>query len=392
VDEGAGEATNVIHLNLTSNTTPSPYMVFERTEDPNLYKLLSGTISGAKGVTSMVVDMGSEMKINGYRWFYDYPTGSGSTPDFWEVYTSNNLPHWDFAASQEDSTFRWGWSDNYDLPTTSGYRYYLFKFYEEVRLKQIEFIQKNVPLSTDSVVIKTTVSGEWSYSNVGRISHVNVLADEPDTTHVFHAITTDSGNSYKIWDEEAWLITVRLNGSAWQYYDTSWHNSSENSVYGAFRQSVEDASQMFSTEQLEDVQEASWGLTSISGTLGFISYLVSYGNSNPRLSGYQALYQVLPSGISSVILDGYSYSTTTTSGLYAVRGLSPEASTEQKYDKKLLQDVRVYLANTSSVSGVGITEIALLDVQTPNDPYYLAPISDPIMGSPISSEGDYAYT
>jgi hypothetical protein len=240
---------------------------------------------------------------------------------------------------------------------------------------------------TDTALAAAAV---WDYAGLGRLSRVDVISDEPNTTHIFHGITFDGGTSYKIRSENSWLPVVRLNG-VWQYYDGSWHNSSENTVYGAFREAVEDASQMFSTSQLEDVEEVCWhetgAISSPAGTLGFIQYIFSPSSAVPTLSGYNILYQTLPSGITDLIPSGYSYATGTTSGTYIIKTLLPETPTEENYDRKLIQHMRIYLINTA-VSSRGITEAAIIDVQTPDDPHYLTP---PV-GAIHNRDGDFIYT
>lgn len=375
-NEKAGSSTHVFNLDLTSNTTPAPFRVFESTEDSNLYKLFDSRINNTKTVNRVVVDLGQPVWVNSYRWFYGNLNGSEVSPDYWEVYVANELPYWDQVASEvETSVSDWEWSQHYSLPTTSGYRYYLFKFYEDVDLREIELCNINIYPSTEDTICLVSASGSWSYSGLGRLSRVEVLSEEPGSSQLYHAVSFDENNSFSVYEGSTWQTIVRLNGSDWQYYDSGWSNASDNNVHQAFREAVESGWKL-TTADLQEIKEAEWHQTGAievtSGVLSFITMLENNGLDSPVHKGYNLLYA---QGSVGLIPDEFSYSQPqpTVTGNYTIFTLLPENSTEQYYDRKKVQDIRVYVTNSDSSEDTEISELAVVDTQTPNDIYYLNP-------------------
>jgi hypothetical protein len=356
------------------------------------YRTLDGDLTNSVNIGDVVVDVGQTGLFDSYRLLLGQ-TCSGLS---WSVFGSNTLPYWDTISggSHIDTVVGGLFSPTYDLDPS--YHYYAVKFSEAVNLREIQFINK---LSLTSGVACTATSNlsDWEFTNVARISRVDVNSTEPAGTSIYHLVTFDGGNTYKYFDVSSWIPVIQVASGQWYYYNGDWVVTEENTKFSALRSLVNNTSFVFSSIELEQVEESEWhsdgGLLMTSGSLGFMQYFQGNSPVTPRLDNYSVYY--LPrvdsndlNWYESLVPSGYGYTKLTQSGAVSNIGIPYRLDTgyEYIYGRKETSKFRLYLANPSA-SGIPISEIALLNVQLPDHPYYTPPFTSLAHLYPIMSSG-----
>jgi hypothetical protein len=360
------------------------------TKKKNIYKVLDGLSEDSVVLSDVVVDLGESGKFDGYR-FFPGETVSGWG---WSVYGATTIPYWtsisgNFSVIPSDYT----WTSVFDLD--SDYRYYAFKFDNQVQLRELQFTNR-LSLSSGVACSATSSGTDWVYNYLGRIARIDVDSSEPSGTALYHAVTFDQGITYKVFDTDYWRPVIRDNAGQWEYYDTSWMTPPQNTKFSALRSIIDAGSYRFPSVELEQVEESEWhgaGAAANAGTLGFIQYFKGQNPYSPVLYGYH-LHHITRSGgndvswLGSLVPSGYGYTVATQSGVTKKIDIPYriDSGYETIYGRVETSKFRLYLANPSA-SGVPVSELAVLDVQLPDHPYYTEPFTYPTHLAPIMSSG-----
>lgn len=300
------------------------------------------------GVNSnLVFDLGESKDINAFQLY-----SSVGLPDYCELYGTNELPYWEEIV-QKDITGAGGWSEEYSF-TAPPYRYWGFKFYENVTINQVRLIQNNIlPVRPYSVVYISPTD----VLQIGRLRQITVDSYEPISTNIYHAVTTNSGLSYHIYQNGIPKDVIKYEGSRWYYWNDSWIQS--ESITQAFINSVEIGNNLFTSTQLEQI--INWDIMCVSGSIGFMAYLKNHEVYRPTLSGYGLHYETVASGITECLPADYSFEYLSALSYNFV----PESTNELLYGRKYIEHIRCYLHNPTG-SNKTLNEVGLLDYQDEN--------------------------
>lgn len=125
--------------------------------------------------------------------------------------------------------------------------------------------QYNTAITND---VGQTITEFWTDINSISIDEVT------NTGSAFYSFSTDERNSFQIVDSGSGTRSiVRNNSGTWQYNSSTtyssetWTNSSENSVYGAFKDAMSISINQMDSSQLESVQSSDF--FSLTNTLDF---------------------------------------------------------------------------------------------------------------------------
>jgi hypothetical protein len=359
------------------------------TKQKDTYLVLDGLVDDYIATADVVLDLGETNKFDKYR-FLPGETSSGWT---WYISGANELPYWTTLSGYTTTTTNNLFTNRFEL--FPDYRYYAFKFDSSVALREVQFLN-TLSLSSGIACASTSSGTEWEYNYVARIVNIDVNSSEPSGTALYHAVTFDSGNTYKVFDTDYWLPVIRNNVGQWEYYNNAWTNAPQNNKFSALRSLIDVGDYKFSSVELEQVEESEWHVTggaTSSGTLGFIQYFEGSDPYTPIFYGYE-IHHVTRSGgtdtgwLSSLTPSGYGYTVVTQSGVRKEIDIPfrIDSGYETIYGRIETEKFRVYLANPSA-SGIPISELAVLDVQLPDHPYYTVPFTYPTHLYPIMSSG-----
>ena len=153
------------------------------------------------------------------------------------------------------------------------------------------------PVPTALFVSHTTDSNHFDISIAEDFTGVTVTEDRPGDSKIYHAVSMDNRQTFKVFLSGQWRDIVRNNGSDWQYRDAagSWQNASVNTLLTALREAFGVADNQMSKEQLEAITPAQWketgGLTiHLTGTLDFAQAVQADGQLYPSVTGYTITY------------------------------------------------------------------------------------------------------
>jgi len=377
----ATETDVYMHRQVTVGHTAGAFNVsFEHSD--YMYHLFDGKLDPVPTVTSgtaLSIDMGSTSNVDGYRWYYS-TDGEVNSPLIWSMYGSNELPYWSHIADETSVVVNRVWSSVFSL--TPGYKYYGIRFYDDYELAEIEFVYRN-NTTTSGIHLLSTTSG-WGFSYVGKLSYIEANTYEPGGTSIYHAISFDNSNTFKIYKNGNWVDIVRYLGQ-WQYNGGGWFNAPDNTKYSAFRGAL-DYGHTFSSIELGGILDDDWyttgGLTSTSGRINFINAMLSDGYIVPSISYYDIYYTARSGNVTSqwwansLIPSGYAYTVVSGSPYfftnhYDVPLYTDETFDEYRYDREYTNNFRLYTVNRSAATSVPLYEIMVTDVQTPDDAYRL---------------------
>ena len=360
----------------------------------DLYRAVDGDLTNRVDVSDIVLDLGEPNVFDSYRFL----PGSTSSGVSWYVSGSNSIPYWDsISGSSQTATLTSGvFSEIFSLP--EDYRYYAIKFDSKVNLKELQFIN-TLSLTSGIACTATSSLSEWQFTNVARIAGLSVDSYEPAGTNVYHLVTFDHGYTYNYFNEYNWMPVIQQVSGQWLYYDGSgWESPQDNTKFSSLRSLVSNNHEyVFSSVELEQVEESEWhsegGLTSVSGSMGFIHYYEGVDAVTPRLDSYSIYYIPRVSSYdatwyNSQVPSGYGYTKLTRSGVGNNIDIPFRLSTgyEYIYGRKETSKFRLYIANPSA-SGIPVSEIAVLNTQEPNHPYYTPPVTSLAHLCPIISSG-----
>ncbi len=146
-------------------------------------------------------------------------------------------------------------------------------------------------------VSHTTDSNNFDISIAEDFTGVTANENRPGNSKIYHAVSTDNRQTFKVFLSGQWRDIVRNNGSASQYKDAagSWQNASADTLLQALRQAFGVTANQMTKDQLEAVTSAQWketgGLTiHLAGTLDFAQAMQAYGQYYPSVTGYTITY------------------------------------------------------------------------------------------------------
>jgi len=152
-------------------------------------------------------------------------------------------------------------------------------------------------LPTALFVSHTTDSNNFDISIAEDFAGVTVTENRPGNSKIYHAVSMDNRQTFKVFLSGQWRDIVRNNGSNWQYRDPagSWQNASGNTLLQALRQAFGVANNQMTKGQLEAITSAQWkqtgGLTiHLTGTLDFAQAMRADGQDYPSVTGYTVTY------------------------------------------------------------------------------------------------------
>jgi hypothetical protein len=255
-----------------------------------------------------------------------------------------------------------------------------------------------IPITSTGVALYSTVDN-FSFTYLGRLSSIDVSSSEPSGTAVYHALSFDNKETYSIYQSNSWLQVIKNEGGQWKYYDDSWKNATANTSYGALRDLVSVGYPLLTSDSFSNITESDWhktgAITSSSGSIDALFYLLNNGVDVPTVSSYEINYVVRDSGATdqvwatSLIPSGYALDRHYVDGASPYYEIPTELDTysEGLYDRISVDMLRLYFVSSSGVS-VSLSEVALLDCQPDDDDYYLNYTPSALHGSTEYTDGE----
>jgi hypothetical protein len=174
-------------------------------------------------------------------------------------------------------------------------------------------------ISPNSQVATSTDLIQYDASRYEGIDSVAVDQHTPGNSQIFHAMSFDDRQTFKVFLNSVWRVIIRNNGGTWQYIDgaDAWRNADVNSLLGSLRQALAVSANQMTKDQLEAMTAENWQASGgfvphITRTLDFAFRLVVDTEdleNLPVLSSYTMIYESTAGG--QAIIEGFKNGTWT---------------------------------------------------------------------------------
>jgi hypothetical protein len=152
------------------------------------------------------------------------------------------------------------------------------------------------PVADALFVSHTTDQSRFDISIAEDFTGVTVIQTTPGESVVYHAVSFDARNTFKIFNGDWWREIVRRSGATWQYRDDTdnWQAASPDSLLQALRQAFGISINRMTKEGLEAITPDRWKedgcILLHQGTLDFAQGLQAVDDRYPTVNGYNIIY------------------------------------------------------------------------------------------------------
>jgi hypothetical protein len=154
------------------------------------------------------------------------------------------------------------------------------------------------PVSPGLEVAATTHAVQFSTGTFESVDSIAVTQVTPGNSRIYHAVSLDDQQTFRVFKDSIWRVIVRLDGSVWQYKDGSdaWQNASTNELLQALRQALAVTQNQMIAAQLEGITAVQWQASGgfiphITTTMDFAVGMQAESSNVPTLSQYAVAYE-----------------------------------------------------------------------------------------------------
>lgn len=151
-----------------------------------------------------------------------------------------------------------------------------FSFQEGLTLGAIEIqVKDRFPLPTQLLVAHTDSDSMVDISGMEKLRIVSPSQNSVGSTHVYHAVSLDANQTFRVYKNASWRVIVRESASAWQYLDGSgtWQIAPDNTALGALKQAMAVSANQMSAAELAAIDADGW--TSPGGVILHVTQKLS---------------------------------------------------------------------------------------------------------------------
>jgi hypothetical protein len=207
--------------------------------------------------------------------------------------------------------------------------------------------------------INTNSPRAWSH-----ITGVTTTQSTPGASLIYHFISFDSGNIWKVYSGSAWRPVVRVLNGIWQHNNSvtstpNWVNSNSNNDFSSLKESLTYPLNLMTGSQLASISESQWiesnGFNpSVSASIDFAFAMKSDGTYVPSLTRYTTSYSIDVSNI-TFITNNWDASSINPTYVYCILLLTVMDSMVPNTDLKL------YVSTDNGSNYTQITNLIVLN-------------------------------
>jgi hypothetical protein len=178
-----------------------------------------------------------------------------------------------------------------------------------------------------------TVDAQLAAAGWAGVEKVVPSQTQPAGTKIYHAVSFDGRDTFKVYKSSAWADIVRLSGNQWQYNSDSsgaWQSGGSNDLLTVLASGFSVAGNQWTASQMSGMNSGDWSSTSgaggfIPGTttaLDFAAALEASGSTEPKLDKYAVTYSRADHDI-SLVLQSWEASANDPQDAYVVMDVEP---------------------------------------------------------------------
>jgi hypothetical protein len=334
---------------MTSNNTPSPYVVSASSEFPGIgappwkaFDQQATSIWHSSGGLPQTLDiyLGASGKVvNKYR-IKTRDSTPVCFPTAWTIKGSDDGSSWTTLDSRSgiSSPGQNQWTSYYSYTNSYPYRRYRIEATastdpgNNVCISEFHYVEGAyvspaatfAACSTNELQLVTGNPHPWSH-----ISGITVNQATPGNSSLYHAVSFDGRSTWKVFKSSTWRDVVRYNSGAWQYKDSggTWQNASANDLLTALGQAFIVSANQMSKAELEAITEAQWESSGgfepgATTTLDFAAALRADSYNIPTLDKYTVTYSMAAQDL-TLVLRAWEASENNPDDAYCVLDLEP---------------------------------------------------------------------